>query len=413
MALVDISVPDIGNYKNVDVIDIFVKVGDTIEKEQSLISIETDKATMEVPASSAGVVKEIVLKVGAKVSQGDLILRVETAGAAPDVAAPQKEVPVAATPTPAAPVAAVSAPVAAVTEAGYVHAGPSVRQLARELTIDLTAIQGSGPKGRIMREDVVSRVKQQMQGGGAGLGVLADPVIDFAEFGNVRIEKLPRIKKLSGAFLSRNWVRIPHITLFDEADVTELEAFRADKKASAEKAGVKLTPLPFLIKAVATALKAHPIVNSSLSSDGEQLVFKEYVHVGVAVDTPIGLMVPVIRNADQKGLYQIAKELADFSQKAREGKLKPEDMKGGTFTISSLGALGTTGFTPIVNMPEVAILGVSRSAIKPVWTGEEFAPRLMMPLSLSLDHRVVDGADGARFLTQLVTILSDLRELIL
>lgn len=418
MALKDILVPDIGNYKDVDVIEVLVKVGDTIAKEQSLLSLETDKATMEVPSSDAGVVKEVLVKPGSKVSQGSLIIRLETAA---DAAAPvpkaesaAKEEPAVAAvkaPEPAAAVAA--APVAVPQVETYVHAGPAVRQLARELEIDLSAITGTGLKGRITREDLTAKIKAQMSGGGAGLGLLPDPVVNFADFGTVRIEKTPRIKKISGAALSRNAIRIPHITLFDEADMTDLESFRVAKKPDAEKAGVKLTPVPFLVKAVASALRTHAIVNSSLSNDGENLIFKEYVHVGVAVDTPHGLMVPVIRDADQKGLYQIAKELADLSARAKEGKLKPEEMKGGCFTISSLGGLGTTGFTPIVNMPEVGILGVSRAETKPKWNGCEFLPRLMLPLSLSLDHRVVDGADGARFLAHVVKVLSDLRELVL
>lgn len=418
MALSDVLVPDIGNYKNVDVIDILVKVGDTIKKDDSLISLETDKATMEVPSTSAGVVKEIVVKMGDKVSQGSLILKIEAEGAAAAPApkaekaaeAPKAEAPKAESATPAAK---KTTSVPAVSDA-YVHAGPAVRQFARELGVDLAKVTGTGMKGRITREDLAGFVKGQMGGGsGAGLGLMADPVVDFAEFGEVRIEKTPRIKKISGAALTRNAIRIPHITLFDEADITDLESFRANKKADAEKKGMKLTPVPFLVKAVANALKAHAIVNASLSNDGENLIFKEYVHVGVAVDTPHGLMVPVIRNADQKGLYEIAAELADLSVRARDGKLKGDEMKGGCFTISSLGGIGTTAFTPIVNMPEAGILGVSKADMKPKWNGKEFMPRLMLPLSLSLDHRIVDGADGARLLSTLVKSLSDLRELIL
>ena len=415
MALKEVFVPDIGNYKDIDVIEVLVKVGDTIAKEQSLLTLETDKATMEIPSSEAGVIKELLVKSGSKVSQGSLVLRLEVAGeaAAPSVASASPAVaePIkAAEPAPKPP--EVAQPEVPQKEA-YVHAGPAVRQLARELSIDLNGIAGTGPKGRITREDLTAKVKSQMSGGGASLGLLPDPVVNFADFGTVRVEKTPRIKKLSGAALTRNAIRIPHITLFDEADMTDLESFRVAKKPDAEKAGVKLTPVPFLVKAVASALRAYPIVNSALSNDGENLIFKEYVHVGVAVDTPHGLMVPVIRDADKKGLYQIAKELADLGARAKEGKLKPEEMKGGCFTISSLGGLGTTAFTPIVNMPEVAILGVSRAETKPKWIGKEFLPRLMLPLSLSLDHRVVDGADGARFLAHLVKVLSDLRELVL
>lgn len=411
MALVDVLVPDIGNYKNVDIIDILVKIGDNIKVDDALIALETDKATMEVPSSSAGVIKEILVKVGDKVSQGSIILRVEATGAAaaptkaPETPEPPKaETKAALTPANAAPVSSPST---------YIHAGPAVRQFARELGVDLSRVTGTGQKGRITRDDLSSFVKTQMSGGGTGLGLIADPVVDFAEFGAVRVEKTPRIKKISGAALMRNAIRIPHITLFDDADITDLESFRNNKKAEAEKKGVKLTPVPFIVKAVASALKAHPIVNASLSNDGESLIFKEYIHIGVAVDTPNGLMVPVIRNANQKSLYEIAAELGDLSSRARDGKLKGDDMKGGCFTISSLGGLGTNAFTPIVNMPEAGILGVSRAEMKPKWDGKDFLPRLMLPLSLSLDHRIVDGADGARFLTHLVKALSDLRELIL
>lgn len=417
MALTDVLVPDIGNYKNVDVIEVLVKVGDSIKKDDSLISLETDKATMEVPSSSAGVVKEIIVKAGDKVSQGSLILKVEAEGAASAPKAEKAaEAPKAETPKPEIKEPAVAEKTAeAPTETDtYIHAGPAVRQFARELGVDLSKVAGTGMKGRITREDLAGFVKGQMGGGsGAGLGLMADPVVDFAEFGEVSVEKTPRIKKISGAALTRNAIRIPHITLFDEADITDLESFRGNKKAEAEKKGVKLTPVPFLVKAVANALKAHAIVNASLSNDGDNLIFKEYVHVGVAVDTPHGLMVPVIRNADKKGLYEIAAELADLSVRARDGKLKGDEMKGGCFTISSLGGIGTTAFTPIVNMPEAGILGVSKADMKPKWNGKEFLPRLMLPLSLSLDHRIVDGADGASFLSTLVKSLSDLRELIL
>ncbi len=421
MALKDVLVPDIGNYKNVDVIDIFVKVGDSIKKEDSLIALETDKATMEVPSSESGVVKEITVKLGDKVSQGSLVLKLETEGVAEVAAKPETPQTETASVIPAK-AGIQQAPAAKETSLDphlrgddkYVHAGPAVRQFARELGIDLTKVSGTGPKGRITREDLSGFVKGQMgAGSGTGLGLMADPVVDFAEFGAVRVEKTPRIKKISGAALTRNAIRIPHITLFDEADITGLEDFRATKKLDAEKQRIKLTPVAFLVKAVASALTAYPIVNSSLSSDSESIIFKEYVHVGVAVDTPNGLVVPVIRNADQKGLFAIAKELGELALRARDGKLKPEEMKGGCFTISSLGGLGTTAFTPIINMPEVGILGVSKSEIKPKWNGKEFTPRLMLPLSLSVDHRVVDGADGARFLTHLVKALSDLRELLL
>lgn len=430
MALVDVTLPDIGDYKNVDVIEILVKPGDKISKEQALLALETDKATMEIPSSHAGIVKELLIKAGDKVSQGSLILRLElaeniavdtTATIAPvagtetreTIQNPEKAV-LPATPPSLSANSNQSVPSTAPSDS-YVHAGPAVRQFARELEIDLSKITGTGLKGRISREDLAAFVKNQLNHSGTStaFALPADPVVDFADFGTVRIEKLPRIKKISGAALSRNAIRIPHITLFDEADITEMENFRNNKKTEAEKKGLKLTPVSFLVKAVAKALKNHPIVNASLSHDGESLIFKEYIHVGVAVDTPNGLMVPVIRNADQKGLYDIAADLINFSKRAREGKLKPDEMKGGCFTISSLGAIGTTGFTPIVNMPEAGILGVSKSELKPKWNGSTFLPRLMLPLSLSLDHRVVDGADGARFLACLVQNLSDLRELIL
>ncbi len=419
MALTDVAVPDIGNYKDVDIIEVLVKVGDTIKQDDALLTLETDKATMEIPSTAAGIIKEIKVKSGDKVSQGSLILKLETAGEAKTAFAPVSDAkPAEAAPVPK-PEPHTPAPSAAShtndSEKTYIHAGPAVRQFARELGIELSQVKGTGQKGRITREDLAQFVKGQMGGGsgGASLGLLADPVVDFAEFGTIRTEKMPRIKKISGAALTRNAIRIPHITLFDDADITSLEAFRVSKKADAEKKGVKLTPVPFLVKAVANALQAYPLVNSSLSNDGEQLIFKEYVHIGVAVDTPHGLMVPVIRNADQKGLYEIAKELMDLSLRARDGKLKAEEMKGGCFTISSLGGIGTSAFTPIVNMPEAGILGVSKAEMKPKWNGTEFEPRLMLPFSLSLDHRIVDGAEGARFLAHLVTSLSDLRELLL
>lgn len=417
----EIKVPDIGNYKGVAVIEVMIKAGDTVKAEQSLIVLETDKATMEIPAPSAGVIKTVKVKVGDKVSQGDLIATVaggESEAAAPAGPTSQVEAPESA-PAQAAATPAQAQSSESVTSAA-VHAGPSVRRLAREFGVDLARVKGSGPKNRILKEDVQTYVKGQLNAvqssaatGGAGLNLLADPVVDFAQFGEVEQQALTRIKKISGANLHRNWVKIPHITLCDETDITDLEAFRNDKKALAEKAGVKLTPVPFLVKAVAAALKAHPTVNSSLSADGENLIVKKYINVGVAVDTPIGLMVPVIRDADKKGIYQIARELAEIAGKAKEGKLKPADMQGGCFTISSLGGIGTTYFTPIVNMPEVGILGVSKAQMKPIWDGKAFQPKLMLPLSLSLDHRVVDGAEGARFLMTLARHLSDIRELLL
>lgn len=429
MALQEVRVPDIGEYSNVSVIEITVKVGDTIKEETPLITLETDKATMEIPSSAAGVVKEIAVKVGSKVSKGDLILKVEgAAGASPMGADAPAEKKAAAPVAPAAATSTLTSPpvgevsarqsraegegVKPSSDAEAIYASPAIRRFAREMGVDLSRVQGSGRKGRITEEDV----KQLFKGTGgssvgAGLNLLADPVVDFAKFGEVDVQPLSRIKKISGANLARNWVKIPHISFFEDADITALEEFRADKKAEAEKAGVKLTPVPFIVKAVAKALAKFPNVNSSLQGDSQ--VFKKYVHVGVAVDTPNGLMVPVIKNADQKGIYQLARELAEFAAKAKDGKLTAADMQGGCFTISSLGGIGTQYFTPIVNMPEVAILGISKAQMKPVYDGQGFVPRLMLPLSLSVDHRAVDGAEAGRFVVTVAKYLSDLRELIL
>ena len=433
----EVLVPDIGDFKEVEVVEILVKPGDTLAPEQSIISLESDKATMEIPAPGAGVVKAINVKVGDKVSQGSLILTMDAAGAA---AAP------ATAPTPAAvsaPAAAVPAPVeapAAIPEAAVAprpvpregrdevvakpHASPSIRKYARELGADLSKVQGSGPKGRILQQDVQAFVKRIVTGasvaapaakGGGGLpfNLPAMPDIDFAKFGPVESKPLSRIKKLSGANLHRNWVSIPHVTQFDEADITDLESFRKQNSQVAEKQGFKLTMLAFLVKASVTALRQHPEFNASLDKSGENLVLKKYFHIGVAVDTPDGLVVPVIRDADRKGVFELAKELADISKLARDKKLKSGDMQGGTFSISSLGGIGGTSFTPIINAPEVAILGVSRSVTRPVWDGKEFVPRLMLPLALSYDHRVIDGASGARFTSYLATVLSDIRRTLL
>ncbi|MFN4236161.1 MAG: dihydrolipoyllysine-residue acetyltransferase [Vogesella sp.] len=434
----EIRIPDIGGHSGVDVIEVSVKVGDEIKVDDSLITLETDKATMEVPATAAGRVVEVKVKVGDKASEGDLIVVVEGAGAAaaPAAAAPA---PVAAAPAPAAAPAAVAAPAAApvvapvaaavaaaFNEAGFAksHAGPSVRKLARELGVDLSKVKGSGRKGRIVEDDVKGFVKAIMQnpaalapaaaapaGSGVGLDLLPWPKVDFAKFGPIETKPLSRIQKISGANLSRNWVMIPHVTFNDECDITELEDFRKTIGKEWEKSGLKISPLAFIIKAAAEALKAFPTFNSSL--DGDNLVLKQYYHIGFAADTPNGLVVPVIKNVDQKGIKQIAKELTELSALARDGKLKPTDMQGATFTISSLGGIGGTSFTPIVNAPEVAILGVCKSQIKPVWNGKEFAPRLMCPLSLSFDHRVIDGAAAARFTVYLGKLLSDVRRLIL
>lgn len=428
MSIVEIKVPDIGGHDNVDVIAVEVKAGDTIALDQTLITLETDKATMDVPADAAGVVQEVKIKVGDKVSEGSVILTVETGAAAAE--APAQAAPAAApasaaaAPAPAAPAApapaAKPAPAAssAVNEAAFskAHAGPSTRKLARELGVDLGSVKGSGQKGRITAEDVKSFVKGVLQSGagaslGGGLNLLPWPKVDFSKFGEVEVKELSRIKKISGQNLSRNWVMIPHVTVNEEADMTELEEFRKALNKEWEKAGVKVSPLAFIIKASVTALKAFPEFNSSL--DGDNLVLKKYYNIGFAADTPNGLVVPVIKDVDKKGLKEISQELTELSKKAREGKLKPQEMQGACFTISSLGGIGGTGFTPIVNAPEVAILGVCKSQIKPVWNGKEFAPRLMCPLSLSFDHRVIDGAAGMRFTVFLANLLKDFRRVVL
>lgn len=410
-----VNVPDIGDYSGVEVIEINVNVGDVIEKEQALITLETDKATMEIPSPEAGNVERILLKLGDKCSAGDGILVLQTASANNAESAEKPPVTPAqqAVSTPAQNTEAVNPDTEGKSHADKSHAGPSVRQFARELGIALSQLTGTGRKGRITREDLTRFVKAKMQGEGGGLGLLADPVVDFAKYGDIEVKPLSRIQKISGANLTRNWVKIPHITLFDDADITDIEAFRKAKKAQAEKQGIKLTPVAFIVKAVAAALHTHPLLNSSLSADGQSLVMKKYIHIGVAVDTPQGLVVPVIKHADQKSIFTIAQELMALSSKARSGQLSPNDMKGGTFTISSIGSLGTTALTPIVNMPEVAILGVSKAQMKPVYQDGSFVPRLMLPLSLSADHRVVDGAAGAKCLTLLVQLLQDMREVLL
>jgi pyruvate dehydrogenase E2 component (dihydrolipoamide acetyltransferase) len=431
----EVKVPDIGDYKDIPVIEIAVKVGDRVEKEQSLVTLESDKATMDVPSSAAGVVKEVKVKVGDNVSEGTVIVVVEAEGgaAAPAPAPAAKPVsekpadaPATPSPAPAVPSALAQAPVIPAGEGGErkaSHASPSVRKFARELGVDVSRVQGTGPKGRITQDDVTAFVKGVMTGqraapagapaaaGGGELNLLPWPKIDFTRFGPVDPKPLSRIKKISGANLHRNWVMIPHVTNNDEADITDLEALRVQLNKEHEKAGVKFTMLAFVIKAVVSALKKFPTFNASL--DGDNLVFKQYYHVGFAADTPNGLVVPVIRDADKKGLVDIAKEMAELSKAAREGKLKPDQMQGGCFSISSLGGIGGTHFTPIINAPEVAILGLSRSAMKPVWDGKQFVPRLTMPLSLSYDHRVVDGAEAARFNAYLGAILADFRRVIL
>ncbi len=462
MSMVEVKVPDIGDFKEVEVIELLVKVGDAVKVDQSLITVESDKASMEIPSSQAGVVKEIKVKVGDKVAEGSLMLMVEaegaaSAGAVPAPAPASVPAPVAAVaaapvavaaPAPAAAAAAAAAtPAPALTlvesrpaqaavatasvAAGVIpHASPSIRKFSRELGVDLVRVTGTGPKGRITQEDVQNYVKQVISetsnaganggkpaaksgGTGVGLDLLPWPSLDFSKFGATELQPLSRIKKISGPNLHRNWVMIPHVTQYEQADVTELEEFRKSSNAAMAKSGVKLTMLAFVIKACVSALKKYPAFNASLDATGENLILKQFYNIGFAADTPNGLVVPVIKNADQKGIAQIAQEMGELSAQAREGKLKPADMQGASFTISSLGGIGGTAFTPIINAPEVAILGLSKTEIKPVWDGAAFQPRLMMPLSLSYDHRVVDGAMGARFSVFLADVLGDMRKTLL
>ena len=434
-AIKDVNVPDIGG-DEVNVTEIMVAVGDTVSEDQSLITVEGDKASMEVPAPFAGVVKEILVKSGDKVSTGSLIMRFEVAGAAPAaaVSAPAPAAQAAsATPTeqPAQSgnVSGLSQE-QVVASAGYAHATPVIRRLAREFGVNLDKVKGTGRKGRIVKEDIEAYVKTAVKAyesgvtaqaagngvaNGAGLGLLPWPKVDFSKFGEVEEVELSRINKISGANLHRNWVMIPHVTHFDKADITDLEAFRKEQNALAEKQklGVKITPVVFIMKAVAKALEAYPRFNSSITEDAQRLILKKYINIGVAVDTPNGLVVPVFKNVNKKGIIELSRELMEVSKKAREGKLTASDMQGGCFTISSLGGIGTTHFAPIVNAPEVAILGVSKSSMEPVWNGKEFAPRLILPMSLSFDHRVIDGADGARFISYIGAVLADLRRLIM
>jgi pyruvate dehydrogenase E2 component (dihydrolipoamide acetyltransferase) len=431
-----VSVPDIGDFKEVEVIEVLVKPGDSVGKEQSLITLESDKATMEIPSPGAGKVKTIQVKMGDKVSKGSPILVLEgSAGAleappAPKAAPQPAPQAAAAAPQPVPAAAATPRPVPREPREETTtkpHASPSVRKFARELGVDLAQVRGNGPKGRILHEDVQAFVKGALArtptqvsakatGGALPFNLPAWPEVDFAKFGPVETKALSRIQKLSGPYLHRNWISIPHVTQFDEADITDLEAFRKAQTAETEKRKdkpFKLTMLAFMIKACVTALKQFPDFNSSLDKSGETLTIKKYFHIGVAVDTPGGLVVPVVRDADRKGVFDVAGELGEISKLARDGKLKAGDMQGGTFSISSLGGIGGSFFTPIINAPEVAILGVSRAATKPVWNGKEFAPRLIMPISLSYDHRVIDGASAARFTTYLVSVLSDIRKVIL
>jgi pyruvate dehydrogenase E2 component (dihydrolipoamide acetyltransferase) len=432
---IEVKVPDIGDFKDVAVIEVLVKPGDTVKNEQSLITVESDKASMEIPSSAAGVVKELKVKLGDKVNIGDLIAIVEGTGgsAAPAPApAPQSAAAPQAAPSPApaertSPTAALPPHEPTTPTGSLPHASPSVRKFARELGVPLEEVKGTGPKGRITQEDVQNFTKAVMKGelatkaaagkgGGAGasgaaLGLLPWPKVDFEKFGPIERKDLSRIKKISGANIHRNWVMIPHVTNHDDADITDLEAFRVQLNKENEKSGVKITMLGFLIKACVAALKKYPEFNSSL--DGEQIVYKNYWNIGFAADTPNGLVVPVIKNADQKGLLAISQEMGELAKKARDGKLGPADMQGATFTISSLGGIGGTSFSPIINAPEVAILGVSKSAMKPVWDGKQFVPRLILPMSLSWDHRVIDGAAAARFNSYLGAILADFRRTML
>ena len=445
MSTVDIKVPDIGDFAEVGVIELMVNVGDAVTKEQSLITVESDKASIEIPSSHAGVVKELLVRIGDKVAEGSLIVKLDVGQAATEsTPAPASAAAVAETAAPT-PAAAVTPPSATTTGAAMrtalpahdptvapssqlSHASPSVRKFARELGVPLDEVKGSGNKGRITADDIQSFTKSVMagavqtkaqaavapkggSGGGAGLDLLPWPKVDFAKFGPVERKDLSRIKKISGANLSRNWVMIPHVTNNDEADITDLEAFRVSTNKENEKSGVKVTMLAFVIKAVVAALKKFPEFNASL--DGDTLVYKQYFHVGFAADTPNGLVVPVLRDADKKGILQISQEMGELAKKARDGKISPADMQGGCFSISSLGGIGGTNFTPIINAPEVAILGLSKGQMKPVWDGKQFVPRLVLPLSLSWDHRVIDGAAAGRFNAYLGQVLADYRRILL
>ncbi|MBG5919094.1 pyruvate dehydrogenase complex dihydrolipoyllysine-residue acetyltransferase [Providencia stuartii] len=423
-AIKDVNVPDIGG-DEVEVTEIMVKVGDTVTEEQSLITVEGDKASMEVPAPFAGTVKEIKIATGDKVKTGSLIMTFEVAGAAPAAAASAAPAPAPASSAPApaaAPAKAADSKNEFVENEAYVHATPVIRRLAREFGVNLAKVKGTGRKGRILREDVQSYVKDAIKraeapaAAGGGLpGMLPWPKVDYSKFGEVEEVELGRIQKISGANLSRNWVMIPHVTLMEDVDTTDVEEFRKQQNKEAEKKqlGVKITPLVFIMKAVARALEEMPRFNSSISEDGQRLFMKKYINIGIAVDTPNGLVVPVIKDVNKKGIMELSRELMEVSKKARAGKLTASDMQGGCFTISSLGGIGTTGFAPIVNAPEVAIMGLSRSSMKPVWNGSEFVPRLMLPMSLSFDHRVIDGADGARFITLVGQLMSDIRRLVM
>ncbi len=433
-----IRLPDIGDFQGIEVIEVLISPGDVIEKDESIITLESDKATMEIPSPVSGTVQSVAVSVGDRISEGDPIAEVAVSESAEEEteapaaaeapseapAVPPAEAPAAAaeTPAPASPPVhrEPPLPVEPAAHDSPAHASPAIRRFARELGVDIRQVSGSGPKGRILKEDVQNFVKSALAGGAAtaapsgGFAMPRMPEVDFSQFGEIDTQPLGRIKKISGAHLHRSWITVPHVTQFDEADITDLEAFRKSLAKEAERRGVRLTPLVFIMKAVVSALQAFPEFNASLSPDGESLILKKYYHLGIAVDTPNGLMVPVIRDVDQKGIYELSAELAETAQRARDGKLSPRDLQGGCFSISSLGGIGGTQFTPIVNAPEVAILGVSRARMQPVYQEDgSFQPRLMLPLALSYDHRVIDGAQGARFTHHLSALIADLRRVLL
>lgn len=425
--VVPVLVPDIGG-GNAEVIEVCVKAGDTLVAEQSIVVLESDKASMEVPSPLAGRVASVTVKVGDKVGQGVLLIEVESTGAAAPASAPA---PVAAS-APVAPVVApaalAAAPAAVATVSAVsvasseVHAGPAVRKLARELGVELSRVSGTGPKGRVLKEDVQTFVKRALAEGvkpaaaavcGSGSGIPTVPPVDFAKWGEIDVQPMSKLHKLTSANMTRSWLNVPHVTQFDDADISDLEDFRGSLKAEQDRRGVKLTPVPFILKACAYALRANPKINASIGADGESMVYKNYVHIGMAVDTPAGLVVPVIRDVDKKGIWELAQEVAELAQKAKDRKLKPDEMQGACFTISSLGNIGGQGFTPVVNTPEVAILGISKLSVKPQWDGKQFQPRKMLPLCLSYDHRAVNGGDAGRFMTMIVDLLGDVRRLVL
>jgi pyruvate dehydrogenase E2 component (dihydrolipoamide acetyltransferase) len=419
MSVMEVKVPDIGDYKNVPVIEVQVKPGDVVKPDDPLVTLESDKATMEVPAPAEGKVVEVLVKVGDKVSEGSLIIQLESGAGTAPAAAPSEAKPAAA-PAKAAPAAEApvsgnrsALPAPGLTDFGGVHASPAVRRLARELELDLTKVKGTGEKGRITKDDVKAALRGPGGGAAAGAGIPEIPAQDFSKFGPVEVKPLSRIKKLSGPFLHRSWLNVPHVTHTDEADITELEAYRKTLDNAAKEKGYRVTMLSFLMKASVVALREHPEFNSSLAPGKDALIYKKYYHLGVAVDTPDGLVVPVIQNVDHKGILELSQELSATSKRMRDGKIAPTDIQGATFTISSLGGIGGTNFTPIVNAPEVAILGVVRAQMKPVWDGKAFQPRLMLPLCVSYDHRVIDGALAARFTRRLAAVLEDVRNLVL